>query len=111
MACSVAGVTTTVVRDAELSLPSPPVVDAILSDSLAQTERGKYELATANTYEVTLNAKPRHINKGDVVAIQETLFNSTIYGVVKSVEYRLTIDDSTAIEPSMQLGILVSKGM
>jgi len=104
MTCTSSGISTTVVHLPGDSI-APSIVEPVLCDHLSQRERGKYELALSNVIEVQLEAKPREISKGDVIAVQETLFNTTWYGMVKEVEYRLTIGDDATLHPAMNLTV------
>lgn len=105
MACTSSGVSTTVVHLPGDSI-APSIIEPVLCDHLSQRERGKFELSMSHVIEVQLQAKPREVNKGDVIAVQEILFGTTWYGMVKDVEYRLTIDETTALHPAMQLTVL-----
>ena len=104
MSCTSTGIASTIIHVPGDSV-APDVIDVLLSDNLAQVARGVNELSVANTVEVTLQAKPREVSKGQIVAVHESLFGTTWFGVVTGVEYRVTVDDQTTILPSMNLTI------
>ena len=85
--------------------PADPIVEPILTELEPALLRGRYELDKSSLYPVTMTSvMDTTVKPGDMIAIDENLFGTMIFGIVASVEFRY----SSGI-PSMSLEVLRRK--